>query len=160
MIRITLMVLACLLVYSCSACYAGNPVSPLFRSRHEATMSDWERGGSADGPGGNDPTWWPASANPASFCVGSLCLASYCVGSLCVSSECVGSGCVGSTCLGSGCAASLCAGSGCVGSVCGGSACMSTTMCLKRCGDNAGPTTVQEPNYSNLTYTWGPCAGL
>ena len=157
MIRITLTVLACLLVSSSGTCFAGNPVSPLFSSRHDATMNDWERGGVPDGSGDDDPMWWPASANPASFCAGSLCLASYCVGSLCVSSECVGSGCVGSTCLGSGCAASLCGASGCVGSICGGSACVGATLCLKVCGDGSGPTIVDGPDYDNLTCTWGPC---
>ena len=157
MIRVTLMVLAFLLVCSCCRCLAGNPLSPLFRSRHDATMNDWERGSVVDGFGGDDPILTPASLNPVSFCVGSACLASYCVGSLCISSECLGSGCVGSTCLGSGCAASMCAASGCVGSMCGGSACAGKTLCIKVCGEGSGPTIVVDPSYDNLTCTWGPC---
>jgi hypothetical protein len=160
MIRITLVILACLLAFSCCTCVAGNPVSPLFRSRHDATMKEWEQGAAMSGSGGDDPIQTPVSVNPVSFCVGSVCLGSYCAGSLCVSSECLGSGCVGSTCIGSGCAASLCAASGCVGSICGGSACMAQTMCIKVCGDNSGPTIVVDPNYDNLTCTWGPCRDL
>jgi hypothetical protein len=157
MMRITLIVLAFLLVCSCCACLAEDPVSPLFRSRHEATMKDWERESAVEVSGGDAPVLTPASLNPFSFCVGSACMGSYCAGSLCISSECLGSGCVGSTCIGSGCAASLCAASGCVGSICGGSACVGPTLCIKVCGDDTGGTIVLDPNYSNLTYTWGPC---
>ena len=160
MMRITLMVLVCLLLCSLGRGHAGNPVSPLFHARLEATKTDWERGEKVDGPGGTDPTWLP-SANPVSFCLGSVCLASYCIGSFCVSSGCVGSGCVGSTCIGSGCVASLCGGSGCVGSVCGGSACLGVSLCPQKCdGSGDGATNREGPDYNNLTYTWGPCSGM
>jgi len=160
MIRTTLMVLVCLLVFSCCTCFAGNPVSPLFRSRHDATMKDWEQGAVEYGSGGDDPVPMVVSLNPISFCVGSVCLGSYCAGSLCLSSECLGSGCVGSTCIGSGCAGSMCAASGCVGSMCGGSACVGNTLCIKACGDDTGGTIVVDPNYNNLTCTWGPCRDM
>ncbi len=158
--RSVLMVVVLVVGCTCCVCYAKDPQSPLFRARLEATMRDWENGGSPGAYGGDDPPLTPASLNPASFCLGSACLASYCIGSLCISSECVGSGCAGSTCIGSGCAASMCAASGCIGSICGGSACMGTTLCPKVCGDDTGPASTQGPDYGNLTYTWGPCRGL
>jgi hypothetical protein len=145
--RIALLVLGCLLTICLGNGLAGDPVSPLFQARLDATKAEWERGGEAGDPGGQDPTWWPASANPMSFCLGSVCLASHCVGS----------GCVGSTCLGSGCAASLCVGSGCVGSICGGSACLGVSLCPKKCHGNDGAANRDGPDYGGLTYTWGPC---
>ena len=156
--RIAILVLGFLLTICLQNSFAGDPVSPLFQARLDATMDEWERGGKAGDPGDQSPTWWPASANPVSFCLGSVCLASYCVGSLCVSSDCVGSGCVGSTCLGSGCASSLCVGSGCVGSICGGSACLGVSLCPKRCDGNDGAAGRDSPDYGGLTFTWGPCA--
>jgi hypothetical protein len=155
--RIALLVLGCLLTICLGNGLAGDPVSPLFQARLDATKAEWERGGEAGDPGGQDPTWWPASANPMSFCLGSVCLTSYCLGSFCMSSHCVGSGCVGSTCLGSGCAASLCVGSGCVGSICGGSACLGVSLCPKKCHGNDGAANRDGPDYGGLTYTWGPC---
>ena len=157
--RIGLLFSVCLLAACLQSGFGGDPVSPLFQARLDATMAEWERAGDAGDPGGQDPTWWPASANPVSFCAGSVCLASYCIGSFCLSSECVGSGCVGSTCVGSGCVSSLCAGSGCLGSICGGSACMGVSLCPKNCTGNDGAANADGPDYTNLTYTWGPCAG-
>jgi hypothetical protein len=155
--RIVPVVLLCLVVISIRSALAGDPVSPLFQARLEATMVEWERGATPQDRGDPEVGAWPASAHPASFCLGSACLSSYCIGSLCVSSECVGSGCVGSTCVGSGCASSLCAGSGCIGSICGGSACMGPSLCPRKCDGNDGATNPAEPDYGNLTYTWGPC---
>jgi hypothetical protein len=75
----------------------------------------------------------PASVNPSSTCVGSVCAGSVCVGSACAGSICVGSACAGSICGGSGCVGSTCGGSACASSGCVGSACVGSvcTRCRK-----------------------------
>jgi hypothetical protein len=35
---------------------------------------------------------------------------------------------------------------------------MGATLCIKACGEGSGPTIVEDPNYGNLTYSWGPCS--
>jgi hypothetical protein len=122
--------------------HAASPVTPLYKARLDATVKGWETAVSPMGGDVDCTPWWPASAQPASLCVGSLCLGSLCAGSLCISSECSGSLCVASGCAGSGCVGSTCLGSGCVGSICGGSVCVGTTMCLRTCGGITPPTPV------------------
>jgi hypothetical protein len=118
---------------------AGDPVSPLYGARLSATLMEWEMGAMpVPDDGGEETPWFPASAQPFSFCAGSVCFGSMCFGSLCVSSDCVGSGCLnsgcsGSACVGSTCVGSLCAGSVCLGSACVGSACGGSTTCLRSC---------------------------
>jgi len=70
-----------------------------------------------------------ASAQPLSFCIGSLCYASGCLGSACIGSACLGSACSSSQCTGSTCFGSVCGGSACLGSTCVGSACLGS-VCL------------------------------
>lgn len=131
---------------SCGAVNAGDPVSPLFAARLEATLAEWDMAAATPVAWGDQMgVVWPASAQPASLCVGSLCIGSLCIGSLCVSSDCVGSGCVNSGCAGSGCVGSVCAGSGCAGSMCGGSACVGTTLCIRQCGSDGGPPIPRDP---------------
>jgi hypothetical protein len=125
---------------------AGDPVSPLFAARLDATLAEWEAAASVPDGGADGVLWWPASAQPASACVGSLCAGSLCVGSLCASSDCVGSLCVNSGCAGSGCVGSVCLGSGCAGSLCAGSTCAGTTLCVRVCGRNGGPPVPQDPH--------------
>lgn len=128
------------------AAQAGDPVSPLFSARLEATLAGWEMAALRPAERADQEVLtWPASAQPASLCVGSLCVGSLCLGSLCVSSDCVGSGCVNSGCAGSGCVGSVCIGSGCTGSMCGGSACMGTTLCIRACGGYGGPPMLRDP---------------
>jgi hypothetical protein len=142
-------VLPAVVLVACGAAEAGDPVSPLFAARLDATLAGWEAAAVPAGEDGDgEIPWWPASAQPASLCVGSLCVGSVCVGSLCVSSDCVGSGCVNSGCAGSGCVGSVCVGSGCVGSMCGGSACAGTTLCVRLCGRDGGPTMPRDPSGS------------
>jgi hypothetical protein len=142
-------VLPAVVLISCGVATAGDPVSPLFAARLEATLAGWEIAAVPAGEGGDgEVPWWPASAQPASLCVGSLCVGSLCVGSLCVSSDCVGSGCVNSGCAGSGCVGSVCLGSGCAGSMCAGSACLGITLCVRVCGRDGGPTIPQDPSGS------------
>jgi len=79
------------------------------------------------------PVGTPASANPLSLCLGSMCLGSVCLGSACAGSSCLGSACSGSACLGSGCVASGCAGSVCTSSGCAGSACLGSACIGSAC---------------------------
>lgn len=145
-IRPFVAVLPAVILIACGAADAGDPVSPLFAARLEATLVEWEMAAlPVTDDGGEGVPWWPASAQPASLCVGSLCVGSLCVGSLCVSSDCVGSGCVTSGCAGSGCVGSVCLGSGCAGSMCAGSACIGTTLCIRVCGRDGGPPIPQDP---------------
>ena len=143
MMRIGL-VIAVVAVCVSSAARASDPITPLYRARLDATLAGWETAGSPPDDDAQGSLSWPASAQPVSFCVGSLCLGSMCAGSLCIGSECSGSVCVNSGCAGSGCVGSTCIGSGCVGSICGGSACMGITLCLRTCGD-VTPPIVQDP---------------
>jgi hypothetical protein len=138
MMRITVLLVGCLVLAICLPVLADNPVSPLYGARLGETLADWERGAVTPSRIEEDPTWVLASANPFSACLGSACLQSYCLGSLCVSSGCVGSGCAGSTC----------AGSVCFGSICGASACYGTTMCARTCGNGTGPTNTADPLYN------------
>ncbi len=131
----------------CGGARASYPLSPLYEARLMATLAEWEAGAPAPAGHSDDSTWWPASANPASFCAGSLCAQSYCLGSVCLGSTCLGSGCIGSTCIGSGCAASLCGVSGCAG----------TTLCLKKCGPDGGPPYVIDPMDNHTTFHNGTC---
>lgn len=125
---------------------AGDPISPLFQARLQATLAGWQAKPAVPEQDSCDPEWWPASLNPASLCIGSLCPQSYCFGSLCAQSICLGSGCLGSTCIGSGCVASLCGVSGCAG----------TTLCLKKCG-YAGPPNAIDPTGNGTTFVNGTC---
>lgn len=144
--RIIFIALA-MLVAIAAAASAGDPISPLYEARLAATLADWELGGVGEVNDAGDPAWWPASLNPASLCVGSVCLHSYCLGSLCAESTCLGSGCLGSACIGSGCIASMCGVSGCVG----------TTLCLKKCGYNGGPPNAIDPTANGTTFVDGHC---
>jgi hypothetical protein len=137
--RIGLVVVVSILLVSGLA-RAANPVTPLYKARLDATLRGWEASASSIGEDVDNAPWWPASAQPVSLCVGSLCLGSLCAGSLCISSECSGSLCISSGCAGSGCVGSTCLGSGCVGSICGGSACLGVTLCLRTCGGITPPT--------------------
>ena len=152
MMRITVLLVCCLVAAVSLPAFAGNPVSPLYRARLDETLADWETDAVPPSPGGEDPAWWPASLNPFSYCLGSLCPQSYCLGSLCLESGCVGSGCVGSTCVGSACATSLCAGSACIASVCAGSACYGATLCDRVCGEDS-PACPSDPGTGGLSYT-------
>jgi hypothetical protein len=138
MMRITVLLVGCLVVAICSPVFAGDPVSPLFGERLGETLDGWERGAVTPRQDVGDPTWVLASANPWSACLGSICLNSTCLGSLCVNSGCLGSGCAGSTC----------AGSICFGSVCGASACYGTTLCARYCGSDGDATIPLGPLYN------------
>lgn len=128
-----------------SIALAGDPISPLYQARLDATLAGWDMAAmGAGGVGEIDPEGGPISAQPFSFCVGSLCAGSYCFGSVCVNSDCLGSACINSGCVGSGCVGSVCVASGCVGSMCGGSACLGVTLCTRACGGD-GPPTPQPP---------------
>ena len=136
---------------------AADPVSPLYQAQLDATLARWELGASGMiGDGGVDVTGGPASVQPFSFCLASICVGSYCIGSACLNSECIGSGCVNSGCVGSGCVSSVCLGSGCVGSMCGGSACYGATMCVRQCGPD-GPAIPQDPQPSAPTMSARTC---
>jgi hypothetical protein len=122
----------CLTLLAWAAAYAGDPLSPLYRARLDATLAEWESATPQtvdDPPGGG-----PVSVQPMSFCVLSVCGASFCCGSVCVSSECIGSVCVNSACTVSGCVGSICFGSACAGSICGGSLCIGESLCIQKCG--------------------------
>jgi hypothetical protein len=137
---IVLLVLGSLFTICLGNGLAGDPVSPLFQARLDATKAEWERGGEASNTGGQAPVWAPASANPQSLCTNTICFRS----------GCIGSACMGSACLGSGCA----------GSICYGSACEGLSLCPKKCNGNDGAADRADPGYNNLTCTWGPCKGL
>jgi len=123
-----------------SIAMAGDPISPLYQARLDATLAEWEMAATGAVGGGEIGTeGGPVSVQPFSFCLASVCAGSYCLGSACVNSDCLGSGCINSGCVGSGCVASVCLGSGCVGSMCGGSACVGTTLCVRQCGDSGPP---------------------
>lgn len=141
----------------CQPVIAGEPVTPLYQARLEATLAEWEGRVRSVDPEIEDPTWWPASLNPVSYCLGSACSQSYCIGSVCINSGCVGSGCVGSTCVGSGCVASICLGSGCAGSICGGSACWGPTGCPKKCGGYNNPPITNDPDNGGATFSLLAC---
>ena len=131
----------------CGIALAGDPISPLYQARLDATLAEWEM--AAMGAGSiceDNPDGVVMSAQPWSYCLGSLCAGSVCLGSACLASDCLGSGCIGSGCVGSGCVSSACVGSGCVGSICGGSACLGVTLCSRRCGGD-GPPVPQSPDY-------------
>ncbi|MGD9141832.1 MAG: hypothetical protein PVJ42_09870 [bacterium] len=129
-----------------TAVTAGDPLSPLYGARLAETLAEWEAGALAQHQDSDDPAWWPASFNPASLCIGSLCPQSLCIGSACIESTCIGSGCIGSMCIGSGCAASMCGVSGCAG----------TTLCLKKCGYISPPSPI-DPNGNGTTFHNGTC---
>jgi hypothetical protein len=152
--RIGLVVLAVVL-WASSLALAADPVTPLYKARLDATLAGWEAVASTD-DGTEATPWWPASAQPVSLCVGSVCLGSLCVGSICLTSDCSGSVCVNSGCVGSGCVGSTCLGSGCVGSVCGGSVCLGATLCLRKCGDTTPPIPI-DPNGGNTSLAVPRC---
>ena len=145
--RISILVAAVLVVVVCHVFAVGSTGSPLYKARLEETLSQWERGSSCGASGGDDPTGWPASLHPVSYCLGSVCLGSYCLGSACLSSNCIGSGCV----------ASLCLGSGCVCSACGGSSCLGVTLCVRQCGHNGDPTNTIDYGFGGMTSSSAAC---
>jgi hypothetical protein len=136
-----------LLAVVSSVCLARKPASPLYGARLSATLEEWETKAEPPAGGADEPTWWPASLNPVSMCVGSACTQSYCFGSLCAESMCLGSGCLGSACI----------GSGCVGSVCAVSACHGETLCLRKCGHTGGPPNAIDPLNNGTTFVNGFC---
>jgi len=143
MTRRFMLLMTTILILVCQVTLAGEPTSPLFQARLEATLRDWERGAQPELIDEQEPTWWPASVNPVSYCAGSLCLGSFCLGSACLASYCVGSGCTASLCLGSGC---LCSG-------CGGSACLGVTLCIKHCRDDT-PANMIDQNVGTTTFNY------
>ena len=137
---VALLILACLPIFCLQSSFAGDPISPLFRARLDATMAEWERSGEAGGSSGEGAASWPMSASRESLCIGSMCMQSHCMNGRCLRSECIGSGCATS--------------------LCGGSACVGVSLCPKKCSGNDGAADRADPDYSNLTYTWGPCRGM
>jgi hypothetical protein len=139
MMRITVLLVGCLVVAICLPVFAGDAVSPLFDERLGETLDGWQRGTvTPSRVEEGDPTWALVSVNPWSVCLGSLCINSTCLGSLCTNSGCIGSGCAGSTC----------AGSVCFGSICGASACYGVTMCARLCGSHGDATIPVGPLYN------------
>ena len=147
--RIAPLIVACLLSVCLGKAVAGDPLSPLFQARLEATMAGWQRGWDA-GQAATQRRISRPGADSTSFCLGSVCQMSYCLESYCASSTCIGSACPGSACT----------ASSCVGTVCHGSACLGVSLCPKRCDGNDGAAGREGPDYGNLTYTWGPCRDM
>ena len=150
------LVIAVLVLGVSSLAGAADPITPLYKARLDATLAGWEATPSQVGDDTEGVPWWPVSAQPMSYCVGSLCLGSMCGGSMCICSECSGSACLNSGCLGSACVGSTCIGSGCIGSICGGSACLGVTLCLRKCGDITPPI-FQDPDGGNTSLAVPRC---
>ena len=139
MMRITVLILGCLVLAMCAPVFASDPVSPLFGERLDNTLNGWER--AAVTPNQieeGDPISPFASVNPYSLCLGSICVESACFGSLCLNSGCLISGCAGSTCI----------GSMCLGSICGASACYGSSLCARICSSGDGASIPASPLYN------------